>query len=54
VFHAGTALREGHLVTSGGRVLGVAAVAPTLQEAVSKAYEGKRAGASGFPRQGCF
>jgi phosphoribosylamine--glycine ligase len=34
VFHAGTALNaEGQLVTSGGRVLAVTAVAPTLEEA---------------------
>jgi phosphoribosylamine--glycine ligase len=34
VFHAGTALNsEGRLVTSGGRVLAVTAVAPTLEEA---------------------
>ncbi len=36
VFHAGTALNsEGRLVTSGGRVLAVTAVAPTLDEARS-------------------
>jgi phosphoribosylamine--glycine ligase len=40
VFHAGTAVQEGRLVTSGGRVLAVTAVAPTLREAVSKAYSG--------------
>lgn len=40
VFHAGTELREdGTLVTSGGRVLNVTAVAPTLQEARDRAYE---------------
>jgi phosphoribosylamine--glycine ligase len=39
VFHAGTALQEGQLVTAGGRVLSVAAYGATLQEAVSKAYE---------------
>ncbi|MBV9258146.1 MAG: phosphoribosylamine--glycine ligase [Ktedonobacteraceae bacterium] len=40
VFHAGTALQDGRLVTAGGRVLSVAAHGKTLQEAVSKAYEG--------------
>jgi phosphoribosylamine--glycine ligase len=40
VFHAGTARVEGGgLVTSGGRVLNVTAVAPTLAEARSRAYE---------------
>ena len=38
VFHAGTAVRGGTFVTSGGRVLGVTAVAPTLEEAIRKAY----------------
>ncbi len=38
VFIAGAALKDGELVTSGGRVLGVTAVADTLGEAVSKAY----------------
>lgn len=38
VFHAGTIMNEGQLVTNGGRVLGVSAVAPTLQEALDKAY----------------
>jgi phosphoribosylamine--glycine ligase len=39
VFHAGTAEREGRLVTAGGRVLGVTATAPSLKEAVARAYE---------------
>ena len=38
VYHAGTALKDGRLVTSGGRVLGVTCTAPTLSEAVKKAY----------------
>jgi len=40
VFHAGTKVDNGKLVTSGGRVLTVTGVAPTLQEALNKAYEG--------------
>ncbi|KAL1928652.1 hypothetical protein VTP01DRAFT_2438 [Rhizomucor pusillus] len=40
VFHAGTAIKDGKLVTSGGRVLAVSAVASTLREAVDKAYAG--------------
>ena len=38
VYHAGTALKDGKLVTSGGRVLGVAATAPDLAAALAKAY----------------
>ena len=38
VYVAGAALKEGKLVTSGGRVLGVTAVAETLPEAVKEAY----------------
>jgi phosphoribosylamine--glycine ligase len=42
VFHAGTALRDGKLVTAGGRVLSVAAYGDTLAEAVERAYEAAR------------
>ncbi len=38
VYVAGAALKDGKLVTSGGRVLGVTAVADTLPEAVKDAY----------------
>ena len=38
VYHAGTALKDGRLVTSGGRVLGVTATAPDLKTALEKAY----------------
>lgn len=38
VFHSGTAIRDGQLVTSGGRVLAVSTVAPDLQTALNKAY----------------
>ncbi len=38
IFHAGTALQDGQLVTAGGRVLSVAAHGATLQEAVTRAY----------------
>ena len=40
VFHAGTTMNEGKLVTSGGRVLSVTAHAPTLALARERAYEG--------------
>ncbi len=39
VFHSGTALVDGHYVTAGGRVLGVTAAAPTLDQSLSLAYE---------------
>jgi len=39
VFHAGTARRDGKVVTAGGRVLGVTAVADTLKQAISAAYD---------------
>ena len=40
LFHAGTKkASDGSLVTSGGRVLGVTALAPTLQDALDKVYE---------------
>ena len=38
VYHAGTAIRDGKLVTNGGRVLGVTATAATLPEALKKAW----------------
>lgn len=39
VYHAGTAVKDGRLVTSGGRVLGVTALGADLQSALGKAYE---------------
>ncbi|MFP4650661.1 MAG: phosphoribosylamine--glycine ligase [Desulfobacterales bacterium] len=39
VFHAGTALENGSLVTSGGRVLGVTALGDDTEKAISRAYE---------------
>ncbi len=38
VFHAGTKLENGQYLTNGGRVLGVTATAPTLDEAIERAY----------------
>ena len=38
VFHAGTYQKKDGLVTDGGRVLGVGAIAPTFDAAFSKAY----------------
>lgn len=40
VYHAGTAIKDGKIVTSGGRVIGVTAVAPDLESAIKKSYEG--------------
>ena len=40
VFHAGTALKEGVVVNSGGRVLGVTALGNTVAEAIATAYRG--------------
>jgi phosphoribosylamine--glycine ligase len=43
VFHAGTSLQGGEVVTSGGRVLGVTALGATTGEARSRAYEAAKA-----------
>ncbi len=39
IFHAGTVIKDGKLVTSGGRVLGVTAKGKDIHEARAKAYE---------------
>jgi phosphoribosylamine--glycine ligase len=39
IFHSGSALINGQLVTSGGRVLGVTAAAASLPEALNRAYQ---------------
>jgi phosphoribosylamine--glycine ligase len=39
VFHAGTQLEGGKIVTSGGRVLGVTSLGATIEEAIRKAYQ---------------
>ncbi|MDD8048968.1 MAG: phosphoribosylamine--glycine ligase [Thomasclavelia sp.] len=39
VFQAGTALKDGKLVTNGGRVLNICACSNTLDEALKKVYE---------------
>lgn len=38
VFHAGTALKDGQVVTAGGRVLGITSIADTLEKAIGRAY----------------
>jgi phosphoribosylamine--glycine ligase len=39
VYHAGTAIKEGKIVSSGGRILGVTALGQDLADAKSKAYQ---------------
>ena len=39
VFHAGTSVKDGKLVTAGGRVLGVTAIGGTIADAKKQAYE---------------
>lgn len=43
VYHAGTALKDGKPVTSGGRVLGVTALGDDLQSALDKSYNAVKA-----------
>lgn len=39
LFHAGTAFKDGKLVTNGGRVIGVTALGDTIEDARKKAYK---------------
>ncbi len=39
IFHAGTALAGGEILTAGGRVLGVTAAAESLEQALARAYQ---------------
>jgi phosphoribosylamine--glycine ligase len=39
VFHAGTAMHKGRVVTNGGRVLGVTGLGPSVEEARERAYK---------------
>jgi len=39
VFHAGTRLEEGKVLTNGGRVLGVTALGESIKQAIGKAYK---------------
>ena len=38
-FHAGTTLKDGHVVTNGGRVLGVTALGNNIEETIKLAYQ---------------
>ena len=42
VFHAGTALEKGRMVTHGGRVLGVTGLGESIPKAIEKTYEAVR------------
>jgi phosphoribosylamine--glycine ligase len=42
VFHAGTSLKNGKVVTDGGRVLGVTGIGPSVRAAIDNAYAGVR------------
>ena len=42
VFHAGTSLKDGKIVTVGGRVLGVTGIGNDIKSAIKSAYDGVR------------
>ncbi|MBU6390876.1 MAG: phosphoribosylamine--glycine ligase, partial [Planctomycetes bacterium] len=42
VFHAGTSMKDGKIVTDGGRVLGVTALGKDIQEAQKTVYDAIR------------
>jgi len=42
VFHSGTAMKNGKVVTDGGRVLGVTGLGPAVAAAIDNAYKGAR------------
>lgn len=40
VFHAGTSLKNGKVITAGGRVLGVTGIGSDISSAIKTAYDG--------------
>lgn len=38
LFHAGTVVKDGHVLSSGGRVIAITSLAPTISEALLKSY----------------
>jgi phosphoribosylamine--glycine ligase len=51
VFHAGTAMQDGHLIANGGRVLNVTATGDTVTQAQNAAY--RALGMIDFPTGFC-
>lgn len=43
IFHAGTRVEDGRLLTAGGRVLGITATGSDLDDSINRAYEGIKA-----------
>jgi len=42
VFHAGTAKKDGKVITAGGRVIAISAFGDTMDEALDKSFDGAK------------